>query len=264
VKQQTGELVDLGGILETAADAVMDWRLKRLVPVGLKDLDPDSQFVLLCWDVLRAAEFRFNEAMLLGRAVNRHVSQLEYAGLVSKTGDKVKMVPALARRRERKLEQREIEDIELDLGMPTKKRAKKGQVRKVNPQDPEFRTTIDACHALAMAAVKRDGGVDVGAAKELARRHGWLNKEESGVARLTKALVAAAPVGLRNPEKKDSAAKDYPEFRAWHELLKPLFGIEPPDWTEKPEPQMGIFVREGVPEPESDEETEEEEEGGEE
>ena len=35
-------------------------------------------------------------------------------------------------------------------------------------------------------------------------------------------------------------------------MLKPLFGIEPPDWTERPEPQMGIFAREGDPEPETE------------
>lgn len=264
VRQQTGELVDLGGVLDTAAKAVMEWRLARLVPVGLRDLDPDSQFVLLCWDVQQAAEFRFDQARLMSTAVNRDLLKLEDAGLVIKRNEWTRMAPAQSRRRERKLEQREIDDSELDLGAPKKRRVKKGQVRKIHPQDPEFRTSIDACHALAMAAVKRDGSVDVGAAKDLARSHSWLGKKECAVARLMKALVKAAPVGLRNPDKKGSAAKDYPEFRAWHDLLKPLFGIEPPDWTEKPETQMGFFVREGEPDEEPADEVDEKEEGGEE
>jgi len=56
------------------------------------------------------------------------------------------------------------------------------------------------------------------------------------VARLTAALVAAAPEALRHEKGKKSVAAQFPEFRAWHALLKPLFGIEPPDWTEKAPP----------------------------
>jgi adenine-specific DNA methylase len=243
VKTQTGAPVDVGQILELAAEAVMDWRLKKLVPEGLKDIDPESQFVLLCWDVLRAAEFRFNEANLLGKAVNRDVSQLEYAGLVTKSGEKTRMVPASERRRERALERREIEALELDLGQPKKVKVKKSGIRKVHPNDPEFRTAIDGCHALAMAGVKRDG-FDIGAAKTLARRQGWT--KDSAVAKLMAALVKAAPPALWHPDKKKTVAAQYPEFRLWHDALEPLFGIEPPDWDKPELTQMDVFAaREG-------------------
>lgn len=242
VKTQTGTPVDVGQILELAAEAVMEWRLKKLVPVGLKDIDPESQFVLLCWDVQRAAEFRFDGANLMGRAVNRDVSQLEYAGLVTKKGAWTRMSPAAERRRERALERREIEALELDLGQPMKVKVKKAGIRKVHPNDPEFRTAIDGCHALAMAGVKRDG-FDIGAAKTLARRQGWT--KDSAVAKLMAALVKAAPPALRHPDKKKTAAAEYPEFRLWHDALEPLFGIEPPDWDSRKGEQLPLAVREG-------------------
>jgi hypothetical protein len=50
------------------------------------------------------------------------------------------------------------------------------------------------------------------------------------------ALVEAAPEGLRREKSAKSAAAKYPEFRAWHALLKPLFETEPADWTEKAPP----------------------------
>ena len=56
------------------------------------------------------------------------------------------------------------------------------------------------------------------------------------VARLMAALVHAAPEALRHDKGKKSAAAKFPEFRAWHVLLQPLFAIEPPDWTEKAPP----------------------------
>jgi hypothetical protein len=52
------------------------------------------------------------------------------------------------------------------------------------------------------------------------------------------ALVHAAPRAVQLPGGKDSAASRYPEFRAWHALIEPLFGIEAPDWTE---PDEGIL-----------------------
>lgn len=47
------------------------------------------------------------------------------------------------------------------------------------------------------------------------------------------ALVHAAPEALRHEKGKKSAAARFPEFRAWHTLLEPLFGIFPPEWIEK-------------------------------
>jgi hypothetical protein len=48
------------------------------------------------------------------------------------------------------------------------------------------------------------------------------------------ALLKAAPPALWHDTGKKGAAAIYPEFRAWHAMIEPLFGITPPDW---PEPQ---------------------------
>jgi len=57
-------------------------------------VEPEARFALLCWDVLRAAEFRFNEAKLLGHAVGMDVAALEQAGLISVKQDKVRLLSA--------------------------------------------------------------------------------------------------------------------------------------------------------------------------
>ena len=54
------------------------------------------------------------------------------------------------------------------------------------------------------------------------------------------ALILAAPEALRHEKEKTSAAAKFPEFRAWHELLQPLFGITAPDWTEKVPSQLEL------------------------
>ena len=108
---------------------------------------------------------------------------------------------------------------------------------KVHPNDSSFRTTLDACHALALRyleAATEDAGI--GAARGLVTRQGWTR--ESGVARLMEALVHATPAALRRSGSKGSAAELYPEFRAWHALLGPLFAIEAPDWSE---PDTGVL-----------------------
>jgi hypothetical protein len=51
----------------------------------------------------------------------------------------------------------------------------------------------------------------------------------------------------------------FPEFRTWHALLRPLFGIEPPDWTEKAPPQ-GVLALKPSEEAEEEDESEEGEE----
>jgi len=38
---------------------------------------------------------------------------------------------------------------------------------------------------------------------------------------------------MRHEKGAKSAAAQFPEFRAWHALLRPLFDIAPPDWTEQ-------------------------------
>jgi hypothetical protein len=45
----------------------------------------------------------------------------------------------------------------------------------------------------------------------------------------------------------------FPEFRAWHEMLPALFGVEAPEWKEKQAPQ-GLFAPEGA---ETDEDADE-------
>ena len=52
------------------------------------------------------------------------------------------------------------------------------------------------------------------------------------------ALLEAAPLAVRHERGKKSAAAEFPEFRAWHAMLEPLFGVTPPDWTEKAAPQI--------------------------
>jgi hypothetical protein len=67
--------------------------------------------------------------------------------------------------------------------------------------------------------------------------------------------VHAAPEAVKHLKGKKSAAALFPEFRAWHALLKPLFGIDPPDWTPKKPPQSGLFdMDEPVDEDAEDEE----------
>jgi hypothetical protein len=165
------------------------------------------------------------------------VDSLITAGLVTKVGDKILVVPVKDRRRERPLEQEEA-DL---LGAPiaTGKRRKKSDTLKVHPNDPAFRTALDACHALALRYLEAGGGAGgVGNAKELARRQNW--QAGSPVARLLEALVLAAPEAVHHEAGAKSAAAIFPEFRAWHDLLQPLFAIEPPDWTQKLQPEMEL------------------------
>jgi hypothetical protein len=172
------------------------------------------------------------------------------AGLVTKSGDKIQMVPAKERRRERPLEPDEVSETLFGPVTVQRKRTKK-QVLKMHPNDPRFRTALDGCHALALRHIEAGGGGGgVGSAKALARQQRW--SRDSAVARLMEALVHAAPEALRHETGKKSAAVKFPEFRAWHALLEPLFGLEPPDWTEKPPPQ-GVLFTEDADESEDEE-----------
>jgi len=80
--------------------------------------------------------------------------------------------------------------------------------------------------------------------------------------------VQAAPTAVRVERGKTSAAAKFPEFRAWHALLLPLFGIPAPDWSEKqPEVlELDLVSRDETTDDETptmadeDEEEEEEEE----
>lgn len=254
VKTDTGVPVNVGMAIDEAADAVSSWRIEQLAARGLDGVEAEGKFYLLCWDVLGAAEFRFNEAKLLGHAVGMDVDQLQTAGLITKAGDKIKMLPAAKRRRSKALEPDEIERTLFGSIVHERKKRKK-DILMIHPNDPVFRTALDGCHALAlrfMEAGNASGGI--GSAKALVRQQRWT--KDSGIARLMEALVKAAPEALRFEAGKKSAAAEFSEFRAWHSLLEPLFGIEPPDWKKKAVAQPGLFVEE--------EEEEDEEEKGEE
>jgi len=263
VRTDTGDPVDVDKAIDEASDAVSRWRIEQLAARGLEGVEPEGQFTLLCWDVLGAAEFRFNEASLLGKAVGMDVDQLVAAGLVTKSGDKIKMLPARDRRRERALEPDEIEELLFGTVTVPRKRTKK-QVLRIHPNDPQFRTALDACHALALRYMEGKGGAaGVGSAKGLARQQNWT--KDSAAAKLMEALVRAAPEAVRFEKGKKSVAAMFPEFRAWHALLEPLFGVQPPEWKEKAPP---ADLLSGLPEVEDEEEEaaedEEEGEGGEE
>ncbi|MCY2953681.1 MAG: DUF1156 domain-containing protein [Planctomycetota bacterium] len=250
VRTDTGQPVGVDRAIDEASDAVSQWRIDLHAERGLEGVEAEGKFVLLCWDVLGAAEFRFNEAHLLSKAVGMEVEQVIAAGLVSKSGDKIRMLSAQQRRRERALTPDEAQETLFGPVTVKKKRTKK-QVLKVHPNDPMFRTALDACHALALRYVEAGAG-GVGSAKALARQQNWV--KDSAVAMLMQALVLAAPEAVKHEKCKTSAAALFPEFRAWHALLQPLFGIEPPDWTAKAALQGGLFA-----EPAEDVDDEEEE-----
>lgn len=249
--------VSVTDALQTAAAAVADWREGQLARRGLEGVDSESRFYLLCWDVLGAAEVRFNEVMLLGRAVGMDVDRLKETGLTEKSGEKVKMLPASDRRREKPVRTEQEQMRLFDVAVGGKRRA--GTQRKVHPQDEYFSSAVDMCQALALRYAEAGGGqVGIGSAKGLALQQGW--KAESPCARLMAALVEAAPAAVRFPGRKgkQTAADHFPEFRAWHEMLKPLFGIDPPEWNE-PQAPVDLFSFQGL-DPDTGEELEDSDE----
>ena len=258
VRTDTGGKIGVSAAIDEASDAVSAWRIQQLAERGLDGVEPEGRFALLCWDVLGAAEFRFNEAKLLGHAVGMDVNQLETAGLVSKSGDKVKMLSARDRRRDRALEPDEVTETLFGAVLTEKKRTKKDAL-KVHPNDPQFRTALDACQALALRYLESHGGnAGIGSARSLVRQQRWA--KDSYVARLMEALVHAAPQAVRFQNGKTSAAALYPEFRAWHDLLQPLFGLAAPEWK-KPEAAQGSLFAD---EPEAEEGDDNDEEGSDE
>jgi len=229
VRTDTGAPVSVDAAIQTAADAVADWRVEQLAQRGLAGVDDESRFVLLCWDVLGAATFRFNEAMLLGRSVGMDVNSLIAVGLVTKSGANVNLLPAKDRRRERSV-QNAAEQMSF---LESQRRGRRRGKRKVHPNDEYFASAIDMCHALALRYEEAGGGqAGIGAARGMALQQGW--NADGPCARLMEALVKAAPPAVRFPGKgkKKTSADEFPEFRAWHVMLKPLFGIEPPEWEE--------------------------------
>lgn len=230
VVTDTGVPVAIGEALDIASDAVSSWRVEQLAARGLDGVEAEGRFALLCWDVLGAEEFRFNEAKLLGHAVGMDVESLVVAGLVTKSGDKIKMVPARDRKREEPLKPEEIQTLFGTVVLA--KKGKKKDVLKVHPGDAGFRTALDACHAMAIEYIEgRDPQRGIALVKALSRRHGWT--KDSDAVRLMEALVVAAPDGVRFDRGKTSAGAQFPEFRAWHHILGEVFGLEQPEWKMK-------------------------------
>lgn len=230
VKTDTGETVEVGRAIDIAADAVANWRIRQLAAGGLAGVEPEAQFALLCWATLGAAEFRFNEAKLLGHAVGMDVGALEQAGLITRKADKVNILSASARRREGPLREEEARQLLFAGASEDRKRLKKADALKIHPRDPVFRTHLDRAQALALVYADAGGGAaGIGAAKGFCARHSV--KPGDATARLIEALLRAAPAAVRRP--KTEMAGKFPEFLAWHALLEPLLGVSPPDWTVK-------------------------------
>jgi hypothetical protein len=165
------------------------------------------------------------------------VDDLVTAGLIEKEGDKVRILPAAARRRAQALTNDEVAAAMAPAVAGTRRRgAPKAQVRQVHPGDPQFRTALDTCHALAMAYVdalptQGEAGA-IGTVRALVNRHRVVR--DSAAVRLMEALVNAAPRALQVAGGAQSAAARFPEFRAWHAILAAVFGAEVPDWTAMP------------------------------
>jgi adenine-specific DNA methylase len=231
VVTDTGDPVGVGEAIDIAADAVAKWRISKLASDGLVGVEPEAQFALLCWATLGAAEFRFNEAKLLGHAVGMDVTALQQAGLISVSADKVKILSATDRRRGEPLTQDEAQQMLFGLEPTQRKRVRRADALQIHPRDPAFRTNLDKAHALALVYADAGGGAaGIGAARSFAKQQSM--KTGDPAVRLIEALLNAAPKALR--KAGSSVGDHFLEFRAWHALLEPLFGITPPDWSEEP------------------------------
>jgi hypothetical protein len=266
VRTDTGDIVTVGAAIDIAADAVANWRIRRLAASGLQGVEGEAQFELLCWDTLGAAEFRFNEAKLLGHAVGMDVSALQLAGLITVKADKVNILSASERRRDAPLREDEVQQMLFGFATGHGRRMSRADALKIHPRDPVFRTHFDRAQALALAyADAGGGGAGIGAAKSLALKHGI--KSGDATVRLIEALLKAAPLAVRHD--KGDVAKRFSEFRAWHAMLQPLFGTEPPDWTKKGPDQAVLQLlakprevdNEGEAEIENDDDDDQEEDG---
>ena len=172
-------------------------------------MEPEGQFYLLCWDVLGAAEFRFNEAHLLGKAVGMDVDQLVAAGLVSKTGDKIKILSAKDRRRERALEPDEV--IETLFGTGDGQEEADEEAGAQGP--PERSAVPHGPRRLPCPGPAVHRGQGRGRRNRLGqgpRAPARLAGGVSGVARLMAALVNAAPEAVQVREGQEVGSGDVP------------------------------------------------------
>ncbi|MCZ8140257.1 MAG: DUF1156 domain-containing protein [Acetobacteraceae bacterium] len=261
VRTDTGEPVSVGDAIDIAADAVAGWRIRQLAQGGLQGVEGEAQFALLCWATLGAAEFRFNEAKLLGHAVGMDVSSLELAGLITVKADKVNILAAADRRRAEPLTEAEAQQLLFGLEPGKSKRIRKADALKIHPRDTVFRTNLDKAQALALTYLDAGGGAaGIGAARSFATRHGI--KLGDPTVRLIEALLRAAPPAVRR--EKNAVAQKFAEFRAWHAMLQPVFALTPPDWTEKKPDQavLDLITKSAAPSEDAEEvEIEDEDEG---
>jgi len=259
VRTDTGEPVGVGAAIDIAADAVAGWRIRQLAQGGLQGVEAEAQFALLCWATLRAAEFRFNEAKLLGHAVGMDVSTLQQAGLIAVKADKVNILSAADRRRDAPLTGDAAQQLLFGWEPGKGKRMKKSEALKIHPRDTVFRTHLDKAQALALTYADAGGGAaGIGASRSFATRHGI--KLGDPTVRLIEALLRAAPPAVRI--EKNAVAQKFAEFRAWHAMLLPVFGLPPPDWTEKKPAQavLDLLVIPPTPQDEDAEDVEIEDE----
>ncbi|MGH7192382.1 MAG: hypothetical protein ACREJM_02490, partial [Candidatus Saccharimonadales bacterium] len=190
MRTDKGEPIRVSAAIEIAADAVATWRIRKLAAGGLQGVEPEAEFALLCWDTLRAAEFRFNEAKLLGHAVGMDVSALRIAGLINVDGDKVKILSASERRREAPLTNDQAQQLLFGSVQSPGKKVKKADALKIHPRDPAFRTQLDKAQALALAYADAGRGAGgIGAAKSFALRHSI--RTGDATVRLIEALLKA-------------------------------------------------------------------------
>jgi len=252
VRTDTGEPVNVGAAIDIAADAVAGWRIRQLAQGGLQGVEGEAQFALLCWATLGAAEFRFNEAKLLGHAVGMDVSSLELAGLITVKADKVNILSAADRRRAEPLTEAEAQQLLFGLEPGKSKRIRKADALKIHPRDTVFRTDLDKAQALALTYLDAGGGAaGIGAARSFATRHGI--KLGDPTVRLIEALLRAAPLAVRR--EKNTVAQKFAEFRAWHAMLQPVFALTPPDWTEKKPDQsvLDLITKSATPSDDAEE-----------
>jgi putative DNA methylase len=265
VRTLTGDPVTVGTAIDMASEAVSRWRLSKLTQRAsdLDRVEAEGKFYLLSWDVLQAAEFRYNEGNMLGKALGIDVDDMAKIGLIKKKGDNLTMVSAAERRRL---------SGPLSAGDFTRLQEAavtgKAKKRDIHPYDPDYFTALDLAQAMALCwqdAFATGGEQNaIGAVRGMAARIG-VSSDHAAV-KLICALVNAAPEALRFPCGKGSASEIYPEFIAWHAMLKPLFSIEPPTW-EKPKAEDvdmigGLFAKSSGPEEDAEGEEDEEDNEG--
>ena len=194
VRTDTGDEVGVDRAIDIASDAVSNWRIQQLAARGLQGVEAEGRFALLCWDVLGAAEFRFNEAKLLGHAVGMDVSQLAAAGLGHARSDKIKILSAKDRRRSK-----------ADRGCRGRRQGWQGASERC--RIPHGARRLPCARASIRRSRRRRAQASALHARSLGSRD-W--DKDSPVARLLAALVQAAPVRGADRAGQDQRRSEVP------------------------------------------------------